>query len=226
MSVKARGHRLLREFSTPTLVVLVALASLLCVGVVTRYGFTATGIAYAFFVVTGTWLSAIDLRLRILPNRIVVPSIGLGLLLLGVAVVVDRASASSAASAAAGAGASAAASAAAGTAASAAPGFTGADVAADAIRVVLGGLVLFVLYLVLALISPRGLGMGDVKFAAFVGIYLAFDGWDTLVKGAAAGFALAAVIGAGLIAFRRVGRGATIPFGPLMFGGAVLVLAL
>jgi leader peptidase (prepilin peptidase)/N-methyltransferase len=196
MRLSAEDQMLLRGFSTPILALLATLATLLCVGVVVRWGFTATALAYAFFVVSGLWLSAIDLRLRILPNRIVVPSIGLGLVLLVVAALADH------------------------------TGQWPGDAVSDVLRVVLGSAVLFVLYLALALISPRGLGMGDVKFAAFIGMYLAYVSWDALLLGAVAGFIGAAIVGIVMLTIRRVGWGATIPFGPMMFGGAALVLAL
>ena len=42
----------------------------------------------------------------------------------------------------------------------------------ELLRALAGGLILFVGYLILGLISPRSLGMGDVKLAAPVGLYL------------------------------------------------------
>lgn len=96
----------------------------------------------------------------------------------------------------------------------------------DGVRALLGGLALFALYLVLALVSPGGIGMGDVKFAALIGAVLASQGWRELLLGAAAGFALVAVIGGGLLLLRRVRRGTAVPFGPMMLAGAVLVLLI
>lgn len=157
---------------------------------------TVSGIAYAFFIVVGLWLSVIDVRQHRLPNRIVLPSIAVGAALLVLAALVDGQHR-----------------------AGGAPGEL-------VLRTLAGGALLFGVYLVLALVSPRSLGMGDVKFAALIGLYLAFDGWRTLLFGAAAGFAGAAIVGAVLLATRRVGRRAQLPFGPLMFLGAVLAIAL
>jgi leader peptidase (prepilin peptidase)/N-methyltransferase len=47
---------------------------------------------------------------------------------------------------------------------------------------------LFVLYLVLAVTSRNGLGMGDVKLAAPLGLYLGYLGWSQLFYGGALGF--------------------------------------
>jgi leader peptidase (prepilin peptidase) / N-methyltransferase len=86
---------------------------------------------------------------------------------------------------------------------------------------VLGGAGLFVLYLVLALVS-RGMGMGDVKLAAVLGLYLGFLGWGNLLVGAFAAFIFGGVFGLALIVVRRAGRKTAIPFGPWMILGAWL----
>lgn len=44
---------------------------------------------------------------------------------------------------------------------------------ADLARSLVGAGVLFLVYLILAILSPAGLGMGDVKLAGVVGLYLA-----------------------------------------------------
>jgi prepilin signal peptidase PulO-like enzyme (type II secretory pathway) len=58
-------------------------------------------------------------------------------------------------------------------------------------RAVLGGIALAGFYLMLALISPSGMGMGDVKAAAGLGIMLGWRGWTALVAGGFAGFLFA-----------------------------------
>jgi leader peptidase (prepilin peptidase)/N-methyltransferase len=189
------GIRASMRLTTPQRVVTAALAVLLVVGVVLLRGFTVTALAYASFVVVGVVLSAIDLRRRVIPNRIVVPATGVGLVLLVAASAIDPDG-----------------------------GLHDGDVG-QIVRVVFGGSALFLAFLVLALISPRGMGMGDVKMAAFVGIHLAFEGWRELFYGAAAAFIGAAVVGAALLVTRRAARSSTIPFGPLMLLGAVVVLA-
>ena len=52
----------------------------------------------------------------------------------------------------------------------------------------IGGAGLFLLYFVLALVSRGGMGMGDVKLAAVLGLYLGFLGWGNLLVGAFAAF--------------------------------------
>ncbi|MBF4993068.1 prepilin peptidase [Arthrobacter gandavensis] len=90
----------------------------------------------------------------------------------------------------------------------------------------LGGLALVSGYLLLRLASPSGLGLGDVKLAGVLGLYLGFAGWSFLVAGAAAGFVLGGLWGLGLVVSRR-GTGKTrIAFGPFMLAGALLALAV
>ncbi len=94
------------------------------------------------------------------------------------------------------------------------------------VRAGLGSLVLFGLYLALALVSPAGMGMGDVKLAAVVGLFLAYQGWQTLAVGTFAGFLIGALAGAAVLAVRRGGLKSTIPFGPPMIAGALAAILL
>jgi leader peptidase (prepilin peptidase)/N-methyltransferase len=89
---------------------------------------------------------------------------------------------------------------------------------------VLGGVALAGFYLVLAVISPSGMGMGDVKAAAALGTMLAWRGWAALIAGGFAGFLLAAVYGTALLMSRRATRKHQIPFGPFMIAGTFLVI--
>ncbi|WP_329455891.1 A24 family peptidase [Streptomyces sp. NBC_01497] len=84
----------------------------------------------------------------------------------------------------------------------------------------LGGLGLGAGYLVLLLINPRGLGLGDVKLALPLGCALGWYGWPILFAGAFAGFLFGALYGLGLMLLRRAGRKTAIPFGPFMIAGA------
>ena len=90
------------------------------------------------------------------------------------------------------------------------------------ITTVIGGAALFCLYLVLALISPGGMGLGDVKLAGVLGLYLGYLGWGPLLVGAFGAFLLGGVFGLLLLATRKAKRRSSIPFGPWMLLGAWL----
>ncbi|MDH4144281.1 MAG: A24 family peptidase [Acidimicrobiia bacterium] len=97
---------------------------------------------------------------------------------------------------------------------------------ASAIRGVLGGAVAFLIYLVLALIAPAGMGMGDVKLAPTLGSMLAFIAWGTLQVGLLAGFVVQGVLSVLLLAAGRAGLKAKIAHGPAMVLGALVAIAL
>lgn len=88
-----------------------------------------------------------------------------------------------------------------------------------------GGAILFAVYLLIAFIAPRGMGMGDVKLAGVLGLVLGWIGWGALIVGAFSAFLLGGVFGILLVLFRRAGRRSGIPFGPWMFGGAWVGIA-
>lgn len=90
------------------------------------------------------------------------------------------------------------------------------------LRALLGGAALFAFYLLLVIIYPAGMGLGDVKLAAVLGAYLASVGWGTLVVGGFAGFLLGGVFSVVLVGARSAGRKTAIPFGPWMLLGAVV----
>jgi leader peptidase (prepilin peptidase)/N-methyltransferase len=94
----------------------------------------------------------------------------------------------------------------------------------DLVRAMLGGVALTAFFLALALISPSGMGLGDVKAAASLGTLLAWPGWTALAAGAFAGFGLAGLYGAALLITGRATRKQHIPFGPFMITGAFAVI--
>lgn len=83
-----------------------------------------------------------------------------------------------------------------------------------------GAGLLFALYFVLWLVWPGGMGMGDVKLAGVLGLYLGFSGWGALAVGAFGAFVLGGLISIALVALKRANRKSGIPFGPWMLGGA------
>lgn len=84
--------------------------------------------------------------------------------------------------------------------------------------------ILFVTYLALAFISPDGVGMGDVKLAAPVGLYLGYLGWSELFYGGALAFVVGGISSAFLLALKRVKSNAEIPFGPFMLGTTLCIV--
>ena len=72
------------------------------------------------------------------------------------------------------------------------------------------------LFLVVYLISHKGLGGGDVKFMAAVGLYLGFGG---IIQAMLFGTVLAGLTGLVLILLKKIGRKDTIPLAPFLYVG-------
>jgi leader peptidase (prepilin peptidase)/N-methyltransferase len=94
----------------------------------------------------------------------------------------------------------------------------------EALRALFGGLAAFCVLLVIALINPRGMGMGDVKLAGFIGIGLGYLGWGHVWLGLFAGFFGGGVIAGTLLVLGLRGRKDHIPFGPWLALGALVAL--
>ncbi|GAB3633773.1 hypothetical protein GCM10027421_31260 [Microbacterium shaanxiense] len=94
------------------------------------------------------------------------------------------------------------------------------------IGAVIGMLVLGGVYAVLRGASRGGIGGGDVKLAALIGLMLGWHGWQALAVGAASAFVLGAFYALALMALRRADRSTRIAFGPWMIIGAVLGVAV
>jgi leader peptidase (prepilin peptidase) / N-methyltransferase len=93
-------------------------------------------------------------------------------------------------------------------------------------RALLGGLAYLGFCLLLFLINPAGMGFGDVKLAASLGTALAWFSWGTLLTGAFAGFVIGALCSIALLATGRANRKTTIPFGPFMIAGTLLLILI
>ena len=130
-------------------------------------------------------LSLIDLEHKILPNKIVYPSVSIGVPLLAVTAAMG-------------------------------PGLD------PWVRGLLGGLAGAGGFLIVALISPAGMGMGDVKLAGLIGLFLGYLGWGRVVVAFFAAFAIGAVVGIALMIIGKAGRKTAIPFGPFMALGAII----
>jgi len=94
------------------------------------------------------------------------------------------------------------------------------------LRGVLAAVALFVGYLVLALVSPGGggLGLGDVKLSGVLGLLLGWVGWGPAVVSVLAAFVIGGVIALILLLARRASRSSHIAFGPSMILGAWVAL--
>lgn len=140
-------------------------------------------VAFLYLAAVSIVLALIDLDTHTLPNRVVMPSYAIGILLLGVTGVVS-----------------------------------GNHWAI--LRGLSGMIALGLFYFGMALVYPGGMGMGDVKFAGVLGLFLGYLGWDVLLVGAFSAFVLGGFFALALMLFRKAGRRSGIPFGPWMLTGA------
>jgi leader peptidase (prepilin peptidase)/N-methyltransferase len=95
------------------------------------------------------------------------------------------------------------------------------DLWPDLLRAGIVAVAMFVLYFVMAMFAPD-LGFGDVKLAGVAGGFLGWFGIAEPVAGFLLAWVLMAVVGLVLLLLRRVGRKASLPFGPYLIAGAVL----
>jgi leader peptidase (prepilin peptidase) / N-methyltransferase len=86
----------------------------------------------------------------------------------------------------------------------------------------IGGAVGFGLFLLIALLSRGGMGLGDVKMAALLGVML---GFPLIFVGIFLAIISGGLVAIGLLITRKKGRKQTIPFGPfLAIGGFAALL--
>lgn len=76
----------------------------------------------------------------------------------------------------------------------------------------------------LALLYPRGMGLGDVKLALLLGLYLGWLSLGHVLLGLFLGFLLGSVVGIALLATGVKGRKDHLPFAPFLAAGAVLAV--
>ena len=93
------------------------------------------------------------------------------------------------------------------------------------LRAAEGAAAVFAALFLLAFISPRSFGMGDVKLGGLLGGYLGWFGWFDVYYGIFAGFLIGAVLSIGLLMSRRATMKTAIPFGPMLVLGPLVVLA-
>jgi leader peptidase (prepilin peptidase)/N-methyltransferase len=86
---------------------------------------------------------------------------------------------------------------------------------------VLAAVIAFAVFLLMAIIYPAGMGLGDVKLALMLGAFLG----SAVAPGLFLGFLLSAVLSVAiLVKHGRKGGKVGIPFGPFMAAGAILGL--
>jgi leader peptidase (prepilin peptidase)/N-methyltransferase len=89
------------------------------------------------------------------------------------------------------------------------------------IQLLLGGVVGFVILFLLAVLVSGGMGMGDVKLAAFIGLMVGFPQIGLVLLLA---FVIGGLIAGVLWAAGRLSRGDRVAFGPYLALGAVIGL--
>ena len=145
-----------------------------------RYGVTPRAFIGTFFASVLVVVSVIDVRIRIVPNVIVLPAAGI-ILVAQIVFYPDR-----------------------------------------TLEWVLATVLAPLPFLVMSLISPQGMGMGDVKLALVLGAALGKLVIVGLLIGAFAGAVAALILFA---RYGRAARGRTIPYAPfLAFGGLLAFL--
>jgi leader peptidase (prepilin peptidase)/N-methyltransferase len=90
-------------------------------------------------------------------------------------------------------------------------------------RAGIGAALLAGFYLALGLAFPAGMGLGDVKWAGLIGLYLGYLGWTTLPAATLVAFGAAAVF----VLVGRVaggGRRLVLPMAPFMSAGALVAV--
>lgn len=93
-------------------------------------------------------------------------------------------------------------------------------------RGAVGAGIYFALFLILALVARGGFGMGDVKLAFFLGLFLTYQSWEVLGSGIALGVAIGGLLAIFLLVARKASRKAKFAFGPAMVFGAWAALAV
>jgi leader peptidase (prepilin peptidase)/N-methyltransferase len=79
-------------------------------------------------------------------------------------------------------------------------------------------------YLLIALLPRHGLGLGDVKLAAVLGLILGFAGWPAVFVGVLAPHLINGPVALVLLATGRADRRRPLAFGPALLAGALLAI--
>jgi leader peptidase (prepilin peptidase)/N-methyltransferase len=155
---------------------------------VASLGAVWVAIAFAHLAAVLAVACLVDVKVRRLPDAVVVPGIVIGALLLVGGALADG---------------------------------NGSALGQAALGAALVGAVLFALHL----ISPAGLGFGDVKLGVLLGLHTGYLGVQVAFVGLALGAVIGALVGVAVAVGTR-DRRATFAFGPALALGAVLVVVL
>ncbi|MDQ6910079.1 MAG: A24 family peptidase [Actinomycetota bacterium] len=168
-------------------VIVAALTAGLFAATVFRFGADVVIPAYLVFFTCLVAVSTIDLDRRIIPNRIIYPTIFTSIPLLAIAAAVNG-------------------------------DFESLK------NALIGGAAAFAALFVIHLISPAGMGFGDVRLSFILGLFLGWLSLSHVLVGIFLGFLLGAFIGLALVLSRIRSRKDAIPFGPFLAGGAALAV--
>lgn len=91
-------------------------------------------------------------------------------------------------------------------------------------RAMASGLLWGLGFLLIKLIHPPSLGMGDVKLVVVLGLYAGFLGWETLAAAVVLSFLLGGLTSVALLVTGRAQRNTRVPFGPFLILGTALAL--
>lgn len=141
--------------------------------------------AYAVFTAAMVLLTVTDLDTKLIPNRMLGPSLALGGALLGIGWLFDTS-------------------------------------AGSPLRALGGAAGYFAAMYLLAILARGGLGFGDVKLAALIGLFTGFLSWEAVLIAGIGSFLIGGVTSIVLLVFRIRGRKDAIPFGPFMTVAAIV----
>ena len=85
-------------------------------------------------------------------------------------------------------------------------------------------LVLSISFLIVSFATRGGMGMGDVKLSAGIGLIAGFYGTQTLFLSTLLSFTLGALVGVALLLLRKGNLKTTLPFGPFMIIGQLVAM--
>ncbi len=91
---------------------------------------------------------------------------------------------------------------------------------------VIASIMLSAFYWLVNLLSKGGMGMGDVKLAASIGLYTGYISALSVYVAAMTSFALGSAVGITIMVLGKGTRKTAVPFGPFMLAGAVISIWL